>query len=174
VKIKFASFFLLVFLFVGGCANHYLTYHTIPEGAVISYQDGSQVLGVSPVRVVYVWDKNFVDGKGDFKTKGVVARWGSGAQAASPGIVTIFKRNRESQYTLARPHSAPGLNIDLNIANEVQRIQIAQRQAHQNEIQTNLQLLQLINSMQPPQPQTTQGTIFLPNGEAAIFQSTTR
>ena len=165
--------FLLFFLF-SGCANHYLTYHTIPEGAVISYQDGSQVLGVSPVRIVYVWDENFVDGNGQFKTKGIVARWGSGAQAISPDIVTISKRNRESQYTLARPQSAPGLNIDLNIANEVQRIQIAQRQAQQSEFQTNMQLFQLINSMQPPPPQTTHGTILLPNGEAAIFQSTTR
>lgn len=140
----------ILFLFISGCATQVgLTYHTTPDGALISYQDGSQQHGISPVRVFYNWDEKYVK-DGCLNTKGITAKWPSGAITSSPGIVTVCGGPGEYNYKLDRPSNVDGLEKDMNFALQVQRTRAIQKQAQQAGVQSELQMLQLFQSFNPP------------------------
>lgn len=160
----------LLCLLLSGCATNIgLTYQTQPAGALLSYMDGTQQVGLSPVRMNYVWDEKFVS-NGCLHTKGVTAQWVSGARVSSPQVITICKQSGEFTYNLPRPTDAPGLEKDMQFALEVERTRIMQQQAETANQQTQLQMIQMFNSIQP---KTTTGTIIGPAGNY-FYQQTTR
>jgi len=160
----------ILFCILPGCSNNIgLTYHTQPVGAIISYSDGSQQVGISPARSIFVWDeKHVVDGC--LRTKGITAKWVSGAQASSPEVITICSKTGEFTYYLARPSEAPELESDMHFSQEVERTRIMQKQAAIANQQVQLQMIQMFNSMQP---KTTTGTIW-GSGGRINYQETTK
>jgi len=137
-------------LVVSGCGTTVgVTYYTSPDGAMLAYKDGSQQHGITPIRLEYQWDQRFV-ANGCLKTKGVMATWSSGARAESPEIITVCGGPGEYNYKLDRPSTGDGLDKDLSFALDVQKTRAMQQQAEQARVQSELQMLQLFNAMNPP------------------------
>src|SRR5512139_1809916 len=59
-----------------------VAYNSVPPGAMITYKDGSGMLGITPVRNQYLRDEVNVS-ENCFSIRGVRATWVSGAQAVS-------------------------------------------------------------------------------------------
>ena len=147
---KLIMLVMLTAFVVSGCSTIAgVTYYTSPDGAMLAYKDGSQQHGITPIRLEYQWDPKFIT-NGCLNTKGVVATWGSGARAESPIIVTVCEGPGEYTFKLDRPSTADGLDKDMSFAIEVQRSRAMQQQAEQTRVQSQLQMLQLFNAMNPP------------------------
>jgi hypothetical protein len=87
----------------------WVAYNTVPQGAMISYKDGSGTVGLAPTRSSHPLDQ------GDcVAVKGVRAIWLSGAQAVSDDQL-VFCGNPGAGFgiTLNRPDGYPGFDEDL-------------------------------------------------------------
>lgn len=139
-----------VVVFVSACSTMVgVTYYSHPEGAFISYKDGSQQHGIAPIRLEYHWDERYIQ-NGCLRTKGVTARWVSGASVSSPDVITVCGGpGSEYTYQLPRPNIEAGFEKDMQFALDVQRTRAAQEQARQAKTQTDLQIIQMFNTMSP-------------------------
>jgi hypothetical protein len=87
-----------------------LTYESVPEGAEIF--EGGKSLGTAPVTRIYRGDAN----SATIKTPDVTAIWPSGAKTS---YFTVLPINADRVATLARPAAAPGLQQDLDYAQQL-------------------------------------------------------
>jgi len=88
---------------IGGCATTSgITYRTDPPGAVISYKDGGDEIGVTPVRLLYDWRPDPA-GNDCLRVKGVTARWVDGTVASSPDTLQVCGSSGEYEYKLSKP-----------------------------------------------------------------------
>jgi len=127
---KCTAFIALNVLVLTACGPGTLTVKSAPEGALISY--GNKSLGLAPfVASLPSSDKAISkDAKGCYLTTGFTARWASGATAASPNPTTLCNGlNADYVVEIARPADAPGLQADLQAANERENALAKQREA---------------------------------------------
>ncbi len=129
---------------------------------------GLKVLGFPLSDRFFFWDERYVV-DGCLRTKGVTAKWVSGAQTSSPNVITLCSKSGEFTYNLSRPADAPGLESDMRFAQEVERTRIMKKQAAIAIQQVQLQMIQMFNSMQP---KTTTGTIWGPGGTINYKETT--
>jgi hypothetical protein len=103
-------------LSLAGCANvpapteASLTYESKPLGATIF--EGGQSLGVAPVTRTYKQQGT----SATIRTPDVTAVWPSGAKSV---YYTLLPVGADLQATIERPAGAPGLQADLDNANQV-------------------------------------------------------
>lgn len=123
-------------LALDGCATRAtLTVYTVPAGGYVS-EMGGRSYGTAPVSVFYepVLLRQFVDGAGCFRVKGMESRWVSGATSRMEPIKLCGKETGAFQITLSRSPDAPGLDQDLQfelqLSNAAAQQQV-QRQAAQ-------------------------------------------
>jgi hypothetical protein len=116
----------LALVILGGCAAPAptvasLTYETVPAGATL--YEGKEKLGLAPVTRRYN-----SDGKSnEITTPDVTAVWPSGAKTS---FFTIVKVGDDRVATLQRPEKAPNLQMDLDNAQQVAKLQ-AEEEARQ-------------------------------------------
>jgi hypothetical protein len=87
-----------------------LTYQSVPDGAEIF--EGGKSLGTAPVTRTYLGAANAAK----IKTPDVTAVWPSGAKTS---FFTVLPPNADRVATLERPPSAPGLQQDLDNAQQL-------------------------------------------------------
>lgn len=91
-------------VFIGGCAaTTGITYRTDPPGAVISYKDGGDEIGVTPVRLQYEPNPDDFVENDCFNVEGVTARWVDGTIASSPDTLRVCGGPGEYEYKLSKP-----------------------------------------------------------------------
>ena len=127
---KTGGLIILVSGVLAGCAGS-LTVNSVPQGALIS--SNKQALGQSPL--VISLSKDSVKGiplapNGCYMAPGFSAQWASGAEAASPENTPLCN-GLDSDYvvTISRPANAPGLDKDLQVANQRENVLAQQQQA---------------------------------------------
>lgn len=116
-----------------GCASNVgLTVHSQPIGAYITQEDGT-AFGMSPVYVSYnkktLWSRQNLDQNGCSKVRTLTARWASGAETRLENLVLCKRIGTEQQITINRDPTVPGLDVDLQMALQVQTLWAQQRQA---------------------------------------------
>ncbi|MDD9869502.1 MAG: retropepsin-like aspartic protease [Gammaproteobacteria bacterium] len=90
-------------VFVGGCAaTTGITYRTDPPGAVISYKDGGDEIGVTPVRLLYERHPDYAEND-CLRVKGITARWVDGTVTSSPDVLRVCGDSGEYEYKLSKP-----------------------------------------------------------------------
>jgi len=110
--LAFASLLVLGSMLVSCVKPAWVTYNTVPPGAMIDYKDGSGTVGLTPTRSEHLLDQD-----GCFTAKGVRATWLSGAQAVTDDQVVFCGHAGEAfGVTLNRPDSYPGIDEDLAAA----------------------------------------------------------
>ena len=113
-----------------GCAGS-LTVTSVPQGALIS--SNNQALGQAPLVIMLTKDSahRFLQGtNGCYMAPGFSAQWASGAEASSPES-TALCQGLDADYTVTipRPANAPGLDKDLQVANQRDNVLAQQAQA---------------------------------------------
>lgn len=112
-----------------GCAGS-LTVNSVPQGALIS--SNKQALGQAPLVITLSKDsaQAFPLGPGGcYMAPGFTAQWASGAEAASPDQTPLCQGlNSDYSVTIGRPANAPGLDKDLQVANEREKVLAQQQQ----------------------------------------------
>lgn len=93
---------ILAVLITGCAATTGITYRTDPPGAVISYKDGGDEIGVTPVRLQYDWRPDSA-GNDCLRVKGVTARWVDGTVASSPDTLQVCGSSGKYEYKLSKP-----------------------------------------------------------------------
>ena len=131
-----------------------MTFITQPSGALIQDQRTGQVFGYSPLLRYYQYTKNNLDEDGCLRIDGVVASWPSGAETKTDNPLIMCNNN--SSYVIKRPAGAPGLNLDIQNAGQMQEKRAEQQQL---EIERKRMQLQQYENMQ----RSTAGTIFSPS-----------
>jgi hypothetical protein len=121
---------LLAMVVLSGCAGS-LTINSVPQGALIS--SNKQALGQSPLVITLSKDSAQtmpLAANGCYMAPGFTAQWASGAEAASPEN-TALCNGLDSDYvvTISRPANAPGLDKDLQVANQRENVLAQQAQA---------------------------------------------
>lgn len=139
---------VLITCLLAGCAGS-LTVNSVPQGALIS--SNKQALGQAPLVITLTKDsvRGFPQGaNGCYMAPGFAAQWASGAEAASPEN-TFLCNGLDGDYVvnIARPADAPGLDKDLQVANQRENVLAQQAQAQAiNNVADAIQL----NSMYGP------------------------
>lgn len=88
---------------IGGCAaTTGITYRTDPPGAVISYKDGGDEIGVTPVRLRYDWRPDSA-GNDCLRVAGITARWVDGTVISSPDTLQVCGDSGKYEYKLSKP-----------------------------------------------------------------------
>ena len=133
---------LLISAFVsltGACANtHSLIVESEPEGATLTTLGTDVDLGLAPVLLVYEQSdlEKSRQEDGCYRVRGIEARWRSGAMAVMDPITLCDTDQRQHERTLARPHTAPDLRVDLQFAHELRAADMdAHRRAQGNRTQ---------------------------------------
>jgi len=113
-----------------GCAGS-LTVNSVPQGALIS--SNNQALGQAPLVITLTKDsaRSFPQAaSGCYMAPGFSAQWASGAEASSPES-TALCQGLDADYivTIPRPANAPGLDKDLQVANQRENVLAQQAQA---------------------------------------------
>lgn len=129
-----------------GCSTQTtLTIYTSPPGGYVSESGSGRVVGISPVYFGYdhaIFDKNR-NADGCFVVLGPTVTWASGATQTVPQVELCGSKFSDYSVTVARPAGAPGLDVDLQFAVQVQQLQAQQQEA---DAAQNAYLLQLYNS----------------------------
>ena len=121
---------MIVMMALSGCAGS-LTVNSVPQGALIS--SNKQALGQSPLVIALTKDsaRGFPQAaNGCYMAPGFSAQWASGAEAASPESTPLCN-GLDGDYVvnIARPANAPGLDKDLQVANQRENVLAQQAQA---------------------------------------------
>lgn len=115
-------------LMLSGCTT-YLHIESDPEGAMITDSSGTVVYGYAPVSVGF--DRDTLEASAEPghcpQVPGFVARWPSGAQAATATSLDVCDPTHGLTLLLKRPAEAPNLERDLSWA--LERAQARARQA---------------------------------------------
>ncbi len=120
---------LMLIGLLSGCAGS-LTINSVPQGALIS--SNKQALGQAPLVITLTKDsaQAFPLGAGGCRmAPGFMAQWASGAEASSPDSAALCQ-GLDADYTMTipRPTNAPGLDKDLQVANEREKVLAQQQQ----------------------------------------------
>lgn len=132
--------------FLSGCSTlsnkeALVTFETQPPGALL--YDGDRAVGVAPKTARI----KFKDGSQVAREKAVTAVWPSGATAT---VSATARAGTKTTIVISRPIDAPGLDIDLANANQLDQTAIAKRQADSaNDAQRAAIAAQLLNQGQP-------------------------
>src|SRR5574343_1484586 len=124
------SLSLMLIGLLSGCAGS-LTINSVPQGALIS--SNKQALGQAPLVMTLTKDsaRGFPQAaNGCYMAPGFIAQWASGAEASSPES-TALCQGLDADYivTIPRPANAPGLDKDLQVANQRENVLAQQAQA---------------------------------------------
>jgi hypothetical protein len=120
-----------------------VSYNSAPPGAMITYNDGSGTLGITPVRNQYLRDEVIVS-ENCFSIKGVRVTWISGAQAVSDDpLVFCGGSGADFEITFQRPFNYPGSDLDLATAIEFETIRVDQGQ------ESSLHMYRVMQQAQP-------------------------
>jgi hypothetical protein len=118
-------------------------YKSDPPGAMITYEDGSGMLGITPVRNSYPSDELNVS-ENCFSMRGVRATWISGAQAVSDDpLVFCGRSGGDFEITFQRPFSYPGSDLDTATFIEFESIREDQGQEQELHMYRIMQLARL-------------------------------
>lgn len=126
-----ATIGLLPALLVGCASQVGLTVHSEPVGAYITEAGNGTPFGIAPARVVYQKAelKRYTGPDGCYRTRGLTARWVSGAQTSLDFVRLCPAVGDEQVVTIRRDPGVPGLDRDLEFAVRVQQLWAAQEQA---------------------------------------------
>ena len=131
---------------VAACAPTRLsvTYHSDPEGAILTHLSDGQKFGPTPVTLYYdlreeEWEKCHV------RLTGFSVQWVSGAFKSEPSIELNVCAGDNWTYTYKRPLDAPYLEVDLRHAVDLANLRLQQAQLRRLENVEMLQFLGLIN-----------------------------
>ena len=120
---------LMLIGLLSGCAGS-LTINSVPQGALIS--SNKQALGQAPLVMTLTKDsaRGFPQAaNGCYMAPGFTAQWASGAEAASPDSTALCQGlSADYSVTIPRPANAPGLDKDLQVANEREKVLAQQQQ----------------------------------------------
>lgn len=126
---------------LGACTGT-IVVHSTPEGALIS--SDNQALGVSPYVIHLNPDisKTFpLVGNGCYGAPAFKAHWASGAVASSP--ITPLCKGLDGDYRIVirRPADTPGLQKDLEAANQREDVLARRREAQAiNNVATSVEM----------------------------------
>ena len=120
----------------------WVAYKSDPPGAMITYKNGSGMVGITPVRNAYPRDE--LDFLGNcFSMKGVRATWISGAQAVSDDpLVFCDGSGADFEITFQRPFNYPGSDEDRATSIEFEAIRVDQGQDQALHMYRVMQLAQ--------------------------------
>lgn len=129
------------------CGPGTLTVRSTPEGALIT--SGNQTIGVSPYTVELSGDASQLpkNPAGCYLAPGFTAKWASGAEANSPAPTPLCN-GIGADYTvnIARPVDAPGLQKDLEIANQRASVLAKQQEAQSiNNVANAIEMNSMMN-----------------------------
>ncbi len=99
---------------VSGCSTYAVQVTAVPDGATISWQNGGRI-DESPTTIHYSSNARFMSGR-CLRAQGITATWTSGAQAHSRPILMLCQGKTTYHLQLNRPPDAPGLSVDLRVA----------------------------------------------------------
>lgn len=117
---------VLAVVVLAGCASGLrVVYHADPQGATL-YQDG-RAMGQTPMELTYQPEQAFKSG-GCQQLRGTEVKWASGATAAISSLQVCAHQGWLQHYKFNRP-DAPGRDIDLNYALQLERNAILRSQA---------------------------------------------
>lgn len=123
------SLSLMLIGLLSGCAGS-LTINSVPQGALIS--SNKQALGQAPLVMTLTKDsaRGFPQAaNGCYMAPRFTAQWASGAEAASPDSTALCQGlSADYSVTIPRPANAPGLDKDLQVANEREKVLAQQQQ----------------------------------------------
>ena len=121
---------LVATLALTACGAGTISVRSTPEGALISSH--KQTLGVSPylAQLTPEAQKLPKDASGCYLAPGFTAQWASGAQATSPDPAPLCNGlDADYHVEIRRPADAPGLQKDLEVANQRESMLAKQQQA---------------------------------------------
>lgn len=130
IALGFGMVFCIAVL-VAAPRSVWITFHSDPEGATVYEQGTNRLFGSTPVEARYSTSKVFQKGTSCDTVRGVLVRWASGAETSLTSIQICPQDGGKQELSIIRPIAAPGRELDVQVALELQRNALLQQQARQ-------------------------------------------
>lgn len=124
-----------------------MTYTSEPSGAML-YQ-GNTPVGRTPITLSYPGAEFPFSRHQCLKLQPVTLRWTSGAEETINSLFACPGLGKNQQFASFRPEGAPGLELDMQIAIQLQRNVILQQQADAEDTSAVAQFIKPQNAARP-------------------------
>jgi hypothetical protein len=120
-----------------------VTFYSEPAGAAFYANTAQTFMGYTPIALKYEATQEFASGQGCQLLQAGKARWASGAEVTVPTIQACPKNGTKQQLMIVRP-DVPGREIDMQMALQIQQLQLLKEQQHRARVQ------EIIRAFAPP------------------------